>query len=284
MFEGIALTDRGALAVGACIYLSVFLFGLISLQLRKHYSRTIVLGLIAGGFALQTVGLNLRGIHVGGCPLGNSFELTQFIGWSVVLLYLIIGPIFRLRLLGFFCAGLATLLSAVSLMIPSWDQAYPINPAGGNPWVELHAALAIFSYGFFAMVALVSIMFLIQQHGLKKKQTGSIYHYLPSIQQLDQMGYRLILAGVLCLTAALAFGAVFYAENKELVPVFKLTVTCLVWIGYSSVAILRQQRKLVTRRHALSAIALFAFALLSLWPIQSASSQQDAPTTAPRQE
>ena len=155
--------------------------------------------LLCTGFLLQTLGLNLRGMEVKGCPLGNSFEITQFICWSFVLLYFIIGPVFRLRLLGFFTAGLASGLSGIALLIPAWDRDYPPGIFGGNPWIELHAALAIFSYGVFALVALVSVMFLIQQHGLKKKQFKGIYAYLPSVQQLDTIAYRLLLTGVGCL-------------------------------------------------------------------------------------
>ena len=45
------------------------------------------------------------GAEIKACPLGNTFEISQFIAWSLVLLYFIIGPAFRLRLLGFFTAG-----------------------------------------------------------------------------------------------------------------------------------------------------------------------------------
>ncbi|MGB0258034.1 MAG: cytochrome C assembly family protein [Coraliomargarita sp.] len=279
MFELIAITDRSALAIGTLIYLGAFVYGLLALLMRKSYPRTAMFALLCGGFAFQMLGLNLRGMEVKGCPLGNSFEIAQFICWSFVLLYFIIGPVFRLRLLGFFTAGLAAALSGISLLIPAWDRDYPPGIFGGNPWIELHAALAIFSYGVFAIVALVSVMFLIQQHGLKKKQFKGIYQYLPSVQQLDTIGYRLLITGVGCLSAALLFGAVFWLENLDRVPVFKLSVTCLVWLGYLTVVVLRVQNKLVTRRHAIASIVLFIFALLSLWPIESARAVKEASNT-----
>ena len=274
MLDALAITDRTALAIGALLYSCAFLFGLITLRLQRPYSHAAIFTLITGGFLLQTLGLNLRGLEVKGCPLGNPFEIAQFICWSFILLYFIIGPVFRLRLLGFFCAGLAASLAGSSLLLQTWDRPYPPGIFGGNPWIELHAALAIFSYGVFAIVALVSVMFLIQQHGLKHKRFKGIYQYLPSVQQLDLMAKRLMITGVICLSAALTFGAICYLENIEIVPIFKLTVTCLVWLGYLAVVILRLQRKLVTRRHAITAITLFVFALLSLWPVQSASSEK----------
>jgi ABC-type uncharacterized transport system permease subunit len=270
MLNEIAMTDREAFAIGSAIYLAAFLFGLIHLCLRKPYSSAIMFALLSGAFLMQTLGLNLRGAEIKACPLGNLFEIAQFIAWSLVLLYFIVGPIFHLRLLGFFTAGLAALLAGGTLLIPAWDSPYPAGIFGGNPWIEMHAALAIFSYGVFAIVALVSVMFLIQQHGLKKKQYKGLYQYLPSVQQLDLIAKRLLITGVTVLTAALLFGAVFWINHPELVPLFKLTITCLVWAGYGTVVVLRMQKKLVTRQYAIACIGLFLFALASLWPVQSA--------------
>ena len=270
MLSDIALTDRTVFALGAGIYGCAFLLGLVSLLLRHPYSRAAMFALLTGGFLMQTLALNLRGAEIRACPLGNTFEVAQFIAWSLVFLFFIIGPAFKLRLLGFFTAGLAALLAGGSFAVPGWDAPYPPGLFGGNPWIELHAALAMFSYGVFAILALVSAMFLIQQHGLKTKQVQGLYQYLPSIQQLDLMAKRLLLTGVIMLSAALIFGAIFWIDNHDLVPVFKLTATCLIWAGYLTVVVLRMQRRLVTRRHAIASILLFVLAMASLWPVQSA--------------
>ena len=265
MLDNIAMTDRAAFAIGAGLYRTAFAFGLLSLFVRKQYSRLAMFTLITGGFLLQTLGMNLRGAEIRGCPLGNTFEIAQFISWSFVLLYFIIGPAFRLRLLGFFTAGLALILAGGSMLVPSWDRAYPPGGLFGGNRGSNSMALAIFSYGVFAILALVSVMFLIQQHGLKKKQFKGVYQYLPSIQQLDQMGKRLLLTGEAVLSASLIFGAVFWIENLDLVPVFKLTATCLVWLGYLSVAILRMQRKLVLAATRLRRYCFFSSPLLRSW-------------------
>ena len=264
------MTDRTALALGASIYGTTFVLGLITLLLRRPYSRTAMFALLTVGFLMQTLGLNLRGAEIRACPLGNTFEVAQFIAWSLVLLFFIIGPAFKLRLLGFFTAGLATVLAGGSCAVSGWDGPYPPGIFGGNPWIELHAALAIFSYGVFAILALVSAMFLIQRHGLKTKQFKGLYQYLPSVQQLDLVAKRLLITGVAVLSAALIFGAVFWINNHELVPVFKLTTTCIIWAGYLTVVVLRMRKRLVTRRHAIASILLFLMAMASLWPVQSA--------------
>ncbi len=280
MLGEITMTDRTVFALAAMIYAAAFVLGLATLRLQRLYSRAAMFALLTGGFLMQTLALNLRGAEIRACPLGNTFEVAQFLAWSAVILFFIIGPAFKLRLLGFFTAGLAALLGGGSLLVPGWDRPYPPGLFGGNPWIELHASLAIFSYGIFAVLALVSGMFLIQQHGLKTKQFKGLYQYLPSIQQLDLMAKRLLLTGVIVLTAALLFGAVYWIDNPELVPVFKLSATILVWLGYAAVVILRLQKRLVTRRHAIASILLFLLAMASLWPVQSARDSV-APTATP---
>lgn len=125
MLEEIAMTDRNAFAVAAAIYGAAFLYGLFVLLSKRVYSRAVMFALLVGGFLIQTLGLNLRGAAIKACPLGNLFEIAQFLAWSLILLFFIVGPAFRLRLLGFFTTGLAALLAGGSFAVPSWDRAYP---------------------------------------------------------------------------------------------------------------------------------------------------------------
>ncbi len=276
MLEEVTTTARSAIYAGALIYSVAFLFGMSALLRRTSYPKSIMLTLLLSGFIFQSLGLNLRGIQIKSCPLGNLFEISQFISWSMVLLYFIVGTAFSLRLLGLFTAGLASCLALTSLIIPGWDTPYPTS-AAVNPLIELHASLAIFSYAIFAIVALISLMFLIQQHGLKEKQFRGLYQYLPSIQILDLVAKRLLITGVTVLSTALFFGIAFWISYPESVPLTKLLPTVLLWIGYSSVMVLRIRKRLGTRRHAIASIALFIFAIASLWPVQSVLSKNPAP-------
>lgn len=276
MLHEIATTARSAISAGAFIYLCAFLFGITALLRQKSYPKSVMFALLLSGFIFQSLGLNLRGVQVKGCPMGNLLEISQFISWSLVLLYFIVGTAFSLRLLGLFTAGLASCISIISLLIPGWDAPYSTE-TNVNPWIELHASLAIFSYAIFAIVALVSTMFLIQQHGLKKKQFKGLYKYLPSVQILDLVAKRLLIIGVIVLSAALLFGVVFWISYPERVPFLKLLPTCLLWLGYLSVMILRIRKKLVTRKHAIASIALFIFAIASLWPVQLVRNKNKEP-------
>ena len=255
--------------IGVLLYTGGFFFGLAYVSRARKHSRPALFGIVLTGFVAQTIGLYLRGLVVESCPLGNRFEIVQFVVWSLILLYMAVGPVFRMSLLGFFSAGLASFLGILSLSVPHWDGPRSSPILGFNVWIELHAALAIFSYGVFAILALTCVMYLLQNHSLKRKKTAGLFPFLPSIIQLDQMILRLLLTGVGLLTFSLIMGSFYWLQNLASVNWPKLAVTIAVWLAYLVVVFLRMRKNVVAHTLAWTCILLFVVALASIWPVAS---------------
>ena len=275
-----ALTDRQWLWIAAEFYLVVFLTGTFAQVRGRPHSSVFNYLLMVVGYTCQLMGLFLRGRAVGGCPLGNYFEILQFTAWSATTLYLVIGVTFRSSMLGYFTACLTAALSIVSLAIPSWDATRRTGIFGGNPWIEFHAALALFSYGVFALLALTSLMFLLRNYSLKSKRVGGWFSFLPSILDLDHIGVRLLGAGVTILTISLAVGAAWWLRKTESVDVLKILATVAVWAAAAVVLGLRLGRKLLAGRFAWTCLVLFAAALLSLWAVNASRHPANPAATA----
>lgn len=262
------LTDRQWLWCAAGFYFAGFLLGTFSLLRRRGPSGGAMYVLIVVGYLLQLVGLSHRGRAVGECPLGNTFEVLQFVAWSAISLYLAIGVTFRSSILGYFTASLAAALTLASLAWPAWDSRQRTSIFGGNPWIEFHAALAVFSYGVFALLALTSLLFLFRHHSLKSKRPGGWFSFLPSLFDLDHIGVRLLAFGVVLLGASLAVGSVYWRRDPAAVTTAKL-LTAGVWVAYAVALGLRLGGKLLAQRFAWTCVALFAGALISLGPVDS---------------
>lgn len=273
------LSDRAWIALGAACYAAGFLHGTISLVRRRRHSRWLMFALMCTGLVFQTTGLFMRGMATKGCPLGNTFELLQFTVWSCMLVYLVVGPTFRLSLLGFFTGGLAAALSIISMIPDGWDSDLRTRIFGDNPWIEFHAALALFSYGVFALLALTSVMYLLQNHFLKRKHHPAMFGYLPSIVQLDTTNFRLLAFGVVILSTSLLVGGHYFRADPASVNTAKLGVTVFIWAAYLSVLVLRWREKLITRRFAWVCVVMFLVALASLGPVNR--SRPQAPPPAP---
>lgn len=276
-------SDRPLLWFGALLYLAGFAVGCLTLARRKNSGgpHAILTTLLAGGLFFQTTGLYLRGMAVGGCPLGNTFELFQFVAWSAMVLYFVVGATFRVSLLGLFTAGYAAALAFISLLVPQWDVVRGLKIFGNNPWIEFHAALAVFSYGVFGLLAVTSSMHLLQTFSLKNKKLDGFFWFLPSVVQLDQINFRFLLTGVALLTLSLGVGAAWWVRNTDSVDTAKLAITVGIWAAYAIASGLRWRGRLVSVRFAWVCIVMFALALFSLQPV-NASRHLTAPVPAAR--
>lgn len=277
-------TDRAFLWLGALLYLAGFLTGLSALLRRNNapVPRTLLNSLLVAGWLAQMGGLYIRGLASGGCPLGNTFELVQFVAWSAMVVYFFVGTAFRVSLLGLFTAGYAATLAFISLLIPAWDATRGQKIFGANPWIELHAALAVFSYGVFGLLALTAVMHLIQNWSLKHKRLDGLFWFLPSVVQLDQINTRMLALGVLLLTFSLGVGASWWVRDTASVDYGKLVVTAGIWFAYLVVLGLRWRARLVSVRFSWVCLVMFMLALLSLGPVNSSRPHELTLTPAER--
>lgn len=258
------LSDRTWLWAAAGFYFAGFGLGTVALVRQDKPSGGGTYALIAIGYVLQLIGLGVRGRAVGGCPLGNQFEIFQFTAWSAISLYLLVGVTFRNSLLGYFTSALSTALTVVSLAVGPWDAHQRSHIFGSNPWIELHAALAVFSYGVFGLLALTSFMYLLRNYSLKSKRLGGWFSFLPSIRDLDHIGVRLLGAGVGILTISLGIIASYYLRDFSSADVSKIVASCVVWVTALLAFGLRLRGILLAKRFAWACLALFFGALVSL--------------------
>jgi ABC-type uncharacterized transport system permease subunit len=264
-------TDRALLWLGALLYLAGFMTGLLALLRRTNAPPPQVLlnAILVAGWLTQMAGLYVRGMAAGGCPLGNTFELVQFVAWSAMVVYFFVGTAFRLSLLGLFTAGYAGALALASLLIPAWDATRGQKIFGDNPWIEVHAALAVFSYGVFGLLALTAVMHLLQNWSLKHKRLDGLFWFLPSVVQLDQITTRMLALGVLLLTFSLSVGASWWVRSPGAVDITKILVTVSVWFAYLLVGLLRWRAILVSVRFSWVCVVMFMLAMMSLGPVNS---------------
>src|SRR4051794_12180826 len=112
---------------------------------------------IALGFLFQSAFLYVRGHELHRCPLTNLFEVFVFLAWSVALIYMLVGPAYRLSLMGAFTAPLVVLLQGFALIAPI-DVRHPQRMVP-NPWLEFHASMSLLAYGVFALACIAGIMY-----------------------------------------------------------------------------------------------------------------------------
>src|SRR5256885_1494369 len=107
--------DRPFLIASTLCYLTAVVRTLLAVRERISLHGRFNFFAIGLGFLFQTAFLSIRGHALGRCPLTNLFEVFVFLAWSVALIYLLIGPAYRLSLMGAFTAPLVFALQTFAL-------------------------------------------------------------------------------------------------------------------------------------------------------------------------
>lgn len=204
---------------------------------------------------------------------GNGMEFTSralafsVLAWGVVAVYLatqLRGP--RLTAVGAFVAPVAAVFAFVAEAAPG----SPTPGGGALPgwWLPLHIATLLFGYAFFAMSFCVAVVYLMQERFLKEKNLGGLFRRLPSLDALDRLNQRTIVAGFALLSIGLLTGlaraAIVPVESAE--PVWKdptVLVTAAMWAWYAFAVQSRLFAGWRGRKAALFAIVGFATLVLS---------------------
>ncbi len=230
--------------------------GILSLQ-RGHRSRWTLVCMV-GAFLLQLGFLGIRGEQRGQCPLGDYGEILVFLAWSLVLFYLLVGPVYRVSLLGMFTAPLVAVFQLVAL-IPGMLEEAPPHAAVTHAWNEMHSAFAVLSYGAFALAAVAAMMFLVLNRQLKGQNLGTgLFRGMPPVKNLLASVVRLTTlgAGLLTIGVVSAFRMAGEAGGTH------RTVAVVTWVAYLILVGVYYWRGITPKRLSLAVIAMFTLSLL----------------------
>jgi HemX protein len=263
--------DRYLLIVSIICFLAAIVRTLVELRAGIFRPARFNFFAIAAGFILQTAFLSVRGHALGRCPLTNLFEVLVFLAWSVALIYLLVGPTYRLSLMGAFTAPLIFVIQTFALIAPiDTPHTRKLPP---NPWLEFHASMSMIAYGAFALACIAGIMYLVQERQLKTHKLHSIFYHLPPLTTLDAATTRLLWCGFVLYTLGLVSG--FFVGH----PLPRVQVICAfaVWILYAAILQGRYLRRLAPKRVAALCIVGFSAALTLLWGITFTAQMQPPP-------
>ena len=263
--------DRYLLIISTICFLAAVVRTGIALRagvFRQGRFNFLAIGL---GFVFQTAFLSVRGQALGRCPLTNLFEVFVFLAWSVALIYMLVGPAYRLSLMGAFTAPLVVLLQGFALIAPI-DARHPVKvPA--NSSLEFHASVSLIAYGAFALACIAGVMYLVQERQLKTHHLRSIFYHLPPLTDLFAAITRLLWLGFILYTVGIASG--FFTGRP--LPRVQVVAAIAVWLLYATILLGRYFRRIAPKRVAALCIVGFSVALTLLWGITFSAQTHSAP-------
>lgn len=118
------------------------------------------LRLSVAGVVLQGGAIITRWISSAQAPMSNMFEYMSFLGWSVMLFFVLISYWYKLPGLGAFVAPVGVIVIAYASVFPT--EVKPLVPVLQSYWLVLHVALAALGEGAFAVSFGAAIMWLLR--------------------------------------------------------------------------------------------------------------------------
>lgn len=202
--------------------------------------------------------LAIRGEMRGACPLRSIAEISVYLAWSLTLFYLLIGPVYRISLLGVFTAPVVALFQGFALL-PGMLDSTPARVLNTNFWGETHSAMSVLAYGALALAAVAGVMFLVLDHQLKEHHLrGGLFRNLPPVRELLVSLERLLWLGMVLLTIGVFAGIMMPRGEGAMAH---LIAAVAVWSGYVVLMLTKRIRGITGRRFALGAVVLFVLSL-----------------------
>ena len=231
---------------------------------RRSVERVAIISL-GIGFALHTATFLRDWIQDDRYPLFGLRETLSFLAWTLVVAYGLAHFRYQVKALGTFLMPLVAFLVTAAMLVRGADGTrLELLMAGDTGWIfPIHTALLIFAYAAFVVVFAASLMYLWQERELKLKTFSAIFHRLPSLTTVDDIGSTAAGIGFTLLSLGIVTGAILSSQQKGRIwnndpkEVFAL----ITWLLYLTMIHYRIQWR--GRKSALVGVAGFGLVLFT---------------------
>jgi cytochrome c-type biogenesis protein CcsB len=233
------------------------------LRKRQSVGRLATLSTLVG-FGLHSLSAIFQVSALGRPPLGTLSESLSFLAWAIALIYLVTEARYRNRVMGAFVLPIVLLTALAAATLPG--RAADVRPALQGIGLWVHVALAVLGNAAFALTFCAGLMYLLQERQLKSRHLGRMHFRLPSLELLDSVSLRSLLAGFPLLTLALITGFMWAEHTRgTLFPFYgREAWSILSWFIFAGLLVARLWAGWRGRKAAILAIVGFCLVLFTL--------------------
>ena len=214
--------------------------------------------LLSAGFVVHTLSIGYGTYISGYIPVNTLRDTLSFAAWALAGVFLLFQYRYRLNVMGIIAAPLTTATMAVVVAMPATTIA--AKPVLKSLWLVSHVTFIFIGEAGMALACGLGVLYLIQEKAIKSKKPGFFFRRLPSLDQLDSVGYGCILGGFLMMTLGLIMGVVYaktiWGRFWSWDP--KEVWSGITWLLYAAMIHMRLSVGWQGRRSAVLAIIGFA--------------------------
>ncbi|MDQ6975807.1 MAG: c-type cytochrome biogenesis protein CcsB [Mariprofundaceae bacterium] len=151
---------------------------------------------------------------IGHAPVSNLYEVFMLLFCIVAIIYLQWEKRYQAQAMGAFVMTLVAAGVFFEIWLASIGQAdiKPLVPALQSYWMKIHVPLNFVGYGSFAVACGAGMTYLTREWLENHKPNGTMLKAFPTLEQLDELGYKSVAVGFPAFTLATILGAAWAAE------------------------------------------------------------------------
>lgn len=165
------------------------------------------------GLAAHLGQLVTRGMALGRLPLADYRDVLSLLCWAAVLVYLLSFLRTRLGVLGVVILPLVLVLLFISNLLPT--EFLPVSRDLEGVLMNFHIFIAVLGSAALFLTFAASVLYLVQERGLKEKRPARPGLRLPSLEKCDSIGKFSLMWGFPLLTLTIVTGAIWSANFRH---------------------------------------------------------------------
>lgn len=249
------------------VALGFYAIGLLSallVLLRRSYAlNRIALPAVVLGMVFHFVSFTEAVMHSGQLTLASVHNAESLLALLIMAGFFIVYLVYRTTSHGIVIFPLVFLLTFVAA---TGQQPFVITSTGvRNGWLFAHITLIFAGYAALCISFGASLLYLLQERGLKNKKAGGIFSRMPALEVIDEISYRSLLLGFPFMTLGLIAGLVVWVASFGRVDLLdpKILLSVLMWAVYLVMLYTRWNQGWRGRRAAYLAAGAFIAAVVA---------------------
>ena len=197
-------------------YVVAAIHALLAFANKRRATERICIVALVLGFAAHTAAIVADWVGDGHYPLLHLHETISFLAWTLVIAYAVAAYRYRARAFGVFLLPLvvALVFASNAVRAVSGPPAGRVTEGAGLWLFPIHTTLLLFAYASFFVAFAASIMYLWQERELRLKKFSAVFHRLPSLTTVDDIGSTAASVGFTLLTLGILTGVIWSQARR----------------------------------------------------------------------
>lgn len=256
------------LRVTVTLYSLGLLHAILTVLRRGGRVFRAALGAFCVGAVLHTVSIVEEAMYTGHFPANNFYESVSLCALLIALLFLFVYWRYNFESLSVFLFPLVfvmTLVGSLGSPVAPWASS-----AVRDAWLLVHVVLVLLGYAALLLMAVASIIYLIQERRLKNKKPLVFSDRLPPLGTLDELISGSMAIGFVLITLAVIAGSTwaFVESGTGWIREPKIVISLVTWGFYLAMVFLRVTAGWRGRKAAFMAITVLGCSALT-WAAHS---------------